>query len=91
MISLDDVYEQMRLFERALVEFNQEIHASTAALEESHQEVYALWRDEAAQRYLQTYEPLAKSLEDYLRGSAPRFERFLENKLGHLGRYLHGT
>jgi uncharacterized protein YukE len=90
VISLDDVYEQMRLFERALVEFNQEIHASTAALEESHQEVYALWRDEAAQRYLQTYEPLAKSLEDYLRGSAPRFERFLENKLGHLERYLHG-
>jgi len=91
MSSLDDVYEQMRLFQRALGEFNEEIHASTQALSDAHRQVCALWSDEAAQRYRQTYEPLAQSLDNYLQTQAPRFEKFLERKAGQLERYLHGS
>jgi predicted metal-dependent hydrolase len=88
--SLDEVYEQIRVFQRTLVEFNDEIRTSTSALAKSHETVCALWQDEAALRYRQAYEPLARSLDEYLRTSAPRFEGFLEIKLRQLERYLQG-
>ena len=88
---MDDVFEQMRLFQRALVEFNQEIRASTTSLAKSHEDVRAVWQDEAAQRYRHTYDPLAHSLDGYLRTDAPRFENFLEKKVRQLERYLHGS
>jgi hypothetical protein len=91
MSSLDEVFEQLRLFQRALLEFNQEVGTSAAALAKSHDELTGLWRDEAALRYQQAYEPLAHSLDDYLRAGAPRFEHFLDNKVRQLERYLHGA
>lgn len=89
MSSLDEVFDQMRLFQRALQEFNAEVRASAAALNKSHEEVSALWRDEASLRYRQAYEPLAQSLDQYLQNSAPRFENFLDSKVRQLSRYLH--
>ena len=91
MSSLDDVFEQMRQFQRALIEFNQEMQASTTSLAKSHQDVCGIWQDEAAKRYRQTYDPLAHSLDEYLRTDAPRFENFLEKKVRQLERYLHGS
>jgi hypothetical protein len=88
--SLDEVYEQMRLFQRTLTEFNQEIRATATELAKSHENVCGLWQDEAALRYRQAYEPLAHSLDEYLSGGAPRFERFMESKVQQLGRYLQG-
>jgi hypothetical protein len=86
--SLDDVYEQIRLFQRTLSEFNEEIRSSALALAKTHEDVSALWQDEAGVRYRQSYEPLAQSLSDYLRVHAPRFERFMDSKVRHLERYL---
>ena len=90
MSSLDDVYEQMRLFERALREFDEELHISAVALRKSDEELSGLWRDQASQRYRQAYEPLAQSLDQYLQHGAPQFEAFLENKVRQLEKYLHG-
>jgi hypothetical protein len=91
MSSLDEVFEQMRLFERTLFEFNEEVRASAAALSKSHDELCGLWRDEASLRYRAVYEPMAASLDQYLRADAPRFEEFLKSKIVHLERYLHGA
>jgi len=88
--SLDEVYEQMRVFHRTLAEFNEEIRTSASALAKSHETVCALWQDEAALRYRQAYDPLERSLNEYLRASAPRFESFLESKVHQLERYLQG-
>ncbi len=90
MSSLDEVHEQMRVFQRTLAEFNEEIRISASALAKSHETVCALWQDEAALRYRQAYEPLAQSLNEYLRAGAPRFEGFLESKVRQLERYLQG-
>jgi hypothetical protein len=87
--SLDEVYEQMRLFQRTLTEFNAEIRASIAALSKAHENVCSIWQDEAALRYRAAYEPLAQSLDVYLRANAPRFEKFMESKIGQLERYLN--
>lgn len=90
MSSLDDVYEQMRVFARCLAEFNAEIRASADELSREHEALSALWTDEAAGRYHQAYEPLADAMQTYLRGDAPRFEQFLETKVAQLERYLYG-
>jgi predicted metal-dependent hydrolase len=91
MTSLDDVFEQMRLFQQALAEFNEEVRVSAESLGKAHDEVSGLWRDAAAARYQQAYEPLAHSLDEYLRAGAPQFERFIETKVRQLERYLHGA
>ncbi len=90
MSSLDEVYEQMRLFERALREFDEELHVSSLALRKSDEDLSGQWRDQAAQRYRQVYDPLAQSLDQYLQHGAPRFEAFLESKVRQLEKYLHG-
>ena len=89
MSSLDEVYEQMRLFQRTLTEFNTEIRASAVELSKAHENLCGIWRDEAALRYRAAYEPLAHSLDLYLRANAPRFEKFMESKAGQLERYLN--
>jgi hypothetical protein len=87
--SLDEVYEQMRLFQQTLTEFNAEMRASAAELSKAHDQVCGIWQDEAAQGYRSAYEPLANSLDLYLRANAPRFEKFIESKAGQLQRYLN--
>lgn len=91
MSSLDEVFEQMRLFQRALQDFDEAIRVSASELAKSHEDVCALWRDEASLRYRQAYEPLADSLDGYVRADAPRFEAFLDAKIGQLDRYLNGA
>ncbi len=91
MSSLDDVFEHMRLFDRALRQFNEELRGSAAALAHAHEQTSSLWHDAASARYRQTYDPLAQSLDEYLRASAPRFELFLETKLHQLEQYLNGA
>ena len=90
MGSLDEVFEQMRLFDQALREFNSELRASSTALSRAHEQTTSLWNDAAAVRYLQAYEPLHQSLDDYLNGAAPRFEQFLQAKVAQLEQYLNG-
>ena len=91
MSSLDEVFEQMRLFDQALREFNTELRASQSALRRAHEQTTSLWKDAAAVRYLQVYEPLAQSLDEYLRAGAPRFEQFLQAKVAQLEQYLNGA
>jgi hypothetical protein len=90
MTSLDNVFEQMRFFSVALREFNEELRGSASALTKSHDQARALWMDDAARSYLRVYEPLAQSLDEYLRGPAPRFEQFLDGKVRQLEQYLNG-
>ena len=90
MTTLDDVFEQMRLFSNALREFNEELRGSATALAQAHDQTRALWMDDAARSYLRVYEPLAQSLDEYPRGPAPRFEQFLDSKVRQLEQYLNG-
>jgi len=90
MSSLDEVFEQLKLFSRALADFNEQLRGSTTALTASHDQVRALWNDEASRQYMLVYGPLSESLDEYLRGPAPRFEQFLGSKLHQLEQYLHG-
>ena len=91
MTSLDDVFEQMRLFDQAFRDFNEEIRTTAGSLAQMHDEIRGLWQDEAGTQYRQAYEPLAELLDSYLKVDAPRLEGFLEKKIHQLERYLHGS
>ena len=91
MSSLDEVFDQMRSFQQSLKEFNDTLQHSASSLAKMHDEVSSLWRDAAALKYQSSYQPLAESLESYIRSDAPRFERFLENKIRQLEHYLTGA
>jgi hypothetical protein len=90
MTTLDDVFEQMQIFERALVEFNEALRLSAQDMRKSDEEIRALWLDKAAVQYRRIYEPLANSLDLYLRIDVPRFEAFLQAKVRQLDIFLHG-
>lgn len=91
MTTLDDVFDQMRFFEKALRDFNEEMRASAEVLVKMDADTRSIWRDEAAVQYGRAYDPLAEMMEAYLKNDAPRFERFLEKKVHQLERYLHGA
>lgn len=88
--NLDDTYEYLCAFGRALGEFNDELRASAADLRKSDEQISALWRDKGSEPYRRRYEPLAESLDQYLRADAPRFEDFVQIKIRQLGTFLHG-
>jgi hypothetical protein len=88
--TLNDTHEQLCAFDRALSEFNEMLGASTADLRKSDARIAALWRDTGSDTYRRTYDPLAESLDRYLRSDAPRFEHFIKTKIRQLGIFLHG-
>lgn len=91
MPSLDDTYDAITHFSRALGEFNEALRISEADLAEKHSVVEGLWNDNAARAYARLYEPLDTSLKQYLMHDAPRMEDFIQTKVRMLDTYLNGS
>jgi hypothetical protein len=90
MYSLDDVYERMDAFARALARFQESLAASLTQMQARHDAVDPLWQDAARRHYDLHYGPLHEMLVQYLRVHGPDYLRFLEEKLRALEAYLHG-
>ena len=91
MSNLDQTYEALIAFHRALVEFNEELSLSVREVKERHADIESIWRDSAAQKYEATFRPFADTIDLYLAAHASRFEDFLKAKIINLGQYLHGA
>jgi hypothetical protein len=87
---MDDVYERMAAFARALAGFQQSLETSVGEMEARHRAVDPLWQDEARRHYDMHYGPLHDMLLQYLRTQGPLYLRFLEDKLRAIEAYLHG-
>ncbi len=90
MHSMDDVFERMQLFARALGEFQDALQASLADLDRCHAAVDPLWRDERRRTYDAGYIPLHDFLVRYVREQGPAYLDFLDEKLRAIDQYLHG-
>jgi hypothetical protein len=90
VMSMDDQYQQMVTFYRALVEFDTRLAELLRDLEEHHEVIDPIWNDEARQTYNRDWEPLHDRVIDYLQLESPRYQNFLEMKLKYLERYLRG-
>lgn len=90
-MSLDHTADMLSQFERRLQAFNEALRASYMEVRLCHQEIEGLWSDAAARTYHSLYDDFDKRLADYLSFQAPRFERFIEERVRLLRHYLHGS
>ncbi len=90
MNSMDDVLECMTRFTDRLKSFDEELAASLRHMQELHDQVDALWRDETRRRYDAEYGPLREQLIRFRAQEAPDYILFLERKQQRLREYLYG-
>ena len=91
MASLDDTFEALQHFHRALLQFNEALNFSAAEVREKNAAIEALWTDETARAYSQSFGYFLETMDKYQSHTAPQLEDFLKSKLGDLDRYLHGS
>lgn len=90
MASLDDTFDALKQFARALAEFNEALRLSALELAARHDALKGLWDDSAARSYALLYEPLETATQQYLASDAPRLSEFVEMKVRLLAEFLDG-
>lgn len=89
-MSMDEQYEQMRIFASTLSAFNEHLRASVADLQAQHDDISPLWQDSMRRDYDSQWLPLAQHMRSYLTQQGPAYEQFLRDKLHALEAYLYG-
>ncbi len=87
-MSLDDTFDQMRVFASALDRFDEAMRTSLATLSERHAEVEGLWQDAFAHEYAAAWAPLAEGLQRWTQHEGPEYRDFVAAKLRALANYL---
>ena len=88
MSSLDDVYERLKEFRRALGDFREACRDSMGKVRDQHDVVAPLWQDRVRQQYEARWIPHEEALDRFLNRSAPACEEFVDQKIRALGAYL---
>ncbi len=89
-MSMDEQFEQMQYFGRALRAFNDQLGASLRNLERNHDAVSPLWQDEFRQLYDAEWQAFKQSMDSYMLRDAEIYTAFLDSKLQALANYLRG-
>ena len=89
-MSMDDVVGALRIFSSDMEEFTARMAGAASDLEQEHDSAVAVWDDTFSQQYRKRWQGFDGELEGYLRGDAPRYRDFLEERVELLGRYLNG-
>lgn len=89
-MSLDETYEALNHFARALARFDEQVRVGRAQIRERHDAIDAIWTDSLRRQYDQAIESLDKQLAEYADSHSERFEAFLDAKISQLRSYLHG-
>ena len=88
---MDDTFRELQAFKIALNQFNFHLSESVKDMEEKHKNVDSHWKDEMRKTYDSLWRPLHKFMEIYINQAGPRYEKFLDQKIQSLGRFLHGN
>lgn len=89
-MSMDEQFEQMKLFDTELHRFNGVLSAGMHDLEKAHELVSPLWKDEMRRKYDALWSPFHEHMQLYIAREAPAYADFLRTKIRHLREYLHG-
>ena len=88
---MDELFEQMVIFEKSLREFNENIKTSMAVMKSNHALIDPVWNaktDQLRRDYDKVWEPLKESMNYYLNKEGPNFVEYLNIKIYALGKYL---
>lgn len=89
-MSMDDVRTQMMRFIDSLASFHDVLDQSVMDVEKSHGRLHGLWQDEMRRDYDRAYRPLDDAMKEYVKRIGPNQREWLDDKMSHLTRYLHG-
>jgi hypothetical protein len=87
-MSMDDQLAQMERFRQDLSAFNERLAGAARDLTAAHERLSPLWQDSFRREYDMLYTPFSERLDHYHSQEAPAFERFLDQKIAALRRYL---
>jgi uncharacterized protein YukE len=89
-VSMDEVMQALRSFERQLDGLTATMQGSVKALEREHQKVSGLWQDSFSRDYHRRWGEFDRHMKTYLQKDAPKYKAFLSTKIRQLRAYLHG-
>lgn len=88
MAGLDDTYREMRSFRRSLGGFHETLRSTRRELEEIEGRLVGLWDDAFRREFETRLADVEKPVDDFLKRGAERYERFFDERIRHLGRFL---
>ncbi len=87
---MDEQYEQMQRFLKALEGFDVSLMTSFQELGVKHDAVSPLWQDEFRRNYDAQYAQFSENMQRYCYREAQKYESFLREKMIALAIYLRG-
>jgi len=87
---VDDQLAALQRFNATLRQFNHSLRGSMNDLRRNHDKVLPLWRDSFRREYDRRWTSFSGPVERYNKGQGDRYERFVNEKIRAISRYLHG-
>lgn len=90
-MSMNDVHHAMHRFEAELDQFNKELGLSIQQIQQMHERLKPLWRDQMRVDYDTTWKRLEEAMLAYLNLTAPENLEDMTGKQLATRRYLNGA
>ncbi len=87
---MNEQYEQLLIFRKQLIRFNEALKLSMIDLQKSHDYVDRWWRDDMRKAYDRQWEPLKEVMDRYINHEGRSYVEFLSIKIHKLEQYLRG-
>lgn len=87
---MDDQLAALNRFRTSLRQFNQSLNGSMKELRRQDEQVKRLWRDSFRRDYDKRWASFSGPVEKYSQTQGARYEKFVDDKIRALNRYLHG-
>ena len=90
-MSMDEVFESMKIFEKELDSFNNRLKESFEDLSRNHDRVAPLWQDSMRKEYDARWNSLEEHMKEYVAVDGSTYIEILNQKLAAIRGYLYGN
>lgn len=87
---MDDQLAALTRFRSTLRQFNEGLTTSMKDLHRQDEDVKRLWQDSFRREYDKRWTSFSGPVERYSKTQGARYEKFVDEKIRALNRYLHG-
>ena len=89
-MSINEVHQALRQFERDLERFNDSIKSGVAALEREHDSISGIWHDDFRKQYDTRWKAFGDNVKKYSSRDAGKYVAFVKTKIQRVEQYLNG-
>lgn len=87
---MDDQLAALTRFRATLRQFNQSLATTMKDLERQDDQVKRLWQDSFRRQYDRRWAEFSGPVKKYSQSQGGKYEKFVDEKIRALNRYLHG-